>query len=95
MRINTGNDKDSFNVTLHKMNWKSTFDIKKYIIDRNSKYTYDRQTIKYMGKVLSNKDITFEDKNSKNDMTFDIVIEKLILQVILNEKMKYGIIKHH
>ena len=44
-----------------------------------------------MGKVLSNKDITFEDMNSKNDMTFDIVIEKLILQVIVNEKMKYGL----
>ena len=45
-------------------------------MERNSKYTYDRQTIKYMGKVLSKKDITFEDINSKRGMTFYIVIEK-------------------
>ena len=69
------------------MKWKSTFDIKKYIMERNFKYTYDRQTIKYMGKVLTNKDITFEDMNSMSDITFDIVIEKLILQVIINEKI--------
>ena len=45
-------------------------------MERNSEYTYDRQTIKYMGEILSNKDITFEEMNSKSDMTFDIVIEK-------------------
>ena len=45
-------------------------------MERNSKYAYDRQIIKYMGEVLSNKDITFEEINSKSDMTFDIVIEK-------------------
>ena len=83
MKINTGNDQDSFNRTLHKTQWKSIFDIK-YIMERNSKCTYDRQTIKYMGKVLSNKDITFEELNSQSDMTFDIVIEKLILQAIVN-----------
>ena len=63
------------------------FDIKKYILERNSKYTYARQTIKYMGKVLSNKDVIFEEMNSKSDMTFNIVIEKLVLQVIVNEKI--------
>ena len=28
LKINTGNDKDSFNVTLHRTQWKSIFDIK-------------------------------------------------------------------
>ena len=49
LKINTGNDKNSFNVTLHKMRWKSIVGIKQYILERNSKYTYDCQTIKYMG----------------------------------------------
>ena len=33
-------------------------------------------TLKYMGKVLSKKDIIFENINSKSDMPVDIVIEK-------------------
>ena len=63
-------------------------------MERNSKCIYDRQTINYMGKVLSNKDITFEELNSQSDMTFDIVIEKLILQVIVIEKMLFDEIWH-
>ena len=60
LKVNASNDKGSFNVTLHKTKWKSIFDIKKYIMEQNSKYTYDHQTIKYTGNVLSNKNITFE-----------------------------------
>ena len=56
-------------------------------MERNSKYTYVPQTIRYMGKVFLNKDIIFEDINSKSGMTFDIVMGKLILQVIVNEKI--------
>ena len=35
--------------------------------------------IKYMGNVLPNKDVTFEDMNWKTDLTFDIINEELIL----------------
>ena len=28
LKINAGNEKDSFNVTLHKIKWKSIFDVK-------------------------------------------------------------------
>ena len=49
--------------------------MKKIYLEWNSKYTYDRQTIKYMGNVLPNKDVTFKEINSKNDLTFDIIIE--------------------
>ena len=56
-------------------------------MEQNSKYKYECQTIKYMGKVLSNKDITHEEMNIKSEMTFDIVIEKLILQSIVNGKI--------
>ena len=87
LKINAGNDKDSFNVVVHITLWKSIFDIKNYILEQNSKYKYDCQTIKYIGKVLSNKDITFEEMNSKSEMTFDILIEKLILQLIVNDKI--------
>ena len=55
LKIDPGNDKDSFNVVLHRTLQKSIFDIKKYIMERNPEYTYDRQTIKYMGEVLSKK----------------------------------------
>ena len=64
-------------------------------MDRNSKYTYNRETVKYMGKVSSNKDIIFEDMNSKSDTTFDIVIETLILQVIVTEKILVDEIWHN
>ena len=94
MKIDVGNDKDSFNVVLHRTLWKSIFDIKKYIMERNPEYTYDRQTIKYMGEVLTNKDITFEEMNSKSEMIFDIVIEKLILQLIDNDKILVNEIWH-
>ena len=42
-----------------------------------------------MGEVLSNKDIIFEEMNSKSGMTFHIVIEQLILHVIVNEKILF------
>ena len=76
LKIDPSNDKVSFSVVIHRTLWKSIFDIKQYVMERNPEYIYDRQTIKYMGEVLSNKDITFEEMNSKSDMTFDIVIEK-------------------
>ena len=79
LKIDDGNDNSSRSVVIHRTLWKIMFDIKKYSMERNPQYTYDRQTIKYMGEVLSNKDITFEEMNSKSEMTFDIVIEKLIL----------------
>ena len=87
MKIDAGNAKRSVSVVLHITLWKSIFDIKQYIMERNTKYTHDRQTIKYMGEVLSNKDITFEEMNSKSGMIFDIVIEKLFLQLIVNDKI--------
>ena len=74
---------------------ETIFDTKQYIMERNPKYTYDRQTIKHMGKVLSNKDITFEEMNSKSDMSFDIVIEKLYLQSIVNDKILVDEIWHN
>ena len=43
LKIDVGNEKDSVNVTLHKMKWKSILDVKEYILERKSKYTYDRQ----------------------------------------------------
>ena len=64
-------------------------------MERNPKYTYDRQTIKYMGEVLSNKDITFEEMNSKSGMIFDIVIEILFLQLIVNDKILADEIWHN
>ena len=79
LKVDDGYEKDSFNITLHKMKWKSILDVKKHIFERKSKYTYGRQTIKYMGNVLPNKDVTFEDMNWKTDLTFDIINEELIL----------------
>ena len=52
LEIDPGNDKDSFNIVIHKTLWKSIVDIKQYVMEQNHEYTYDRQTIKYMGKVL-------------------------------------------
>ena len=69
--------------------------IKKIYLERNFKYTYDRQTIKYMDNVLPNKDVTFKEINSKNDLTFDIIIETLILQEIVNEKILVDKIWHN
>ena len=40
-----------------------------------------------MGNVLPNKDVTLEEMNSKNILTFDIITEKLILQEIVYEKI--------
>ena len=34
---------------------------------------------------LPNKDVTFEEMNRKIDLTFDIIIEDLVLQNIVNE----------
>ena len=64
-------------------------------MERNPKYTYDRQTITYMDEVLLNKDITFKEINSKNDLTFDIIIEERILQEIANEKVFVDEIQHN
>ena len=64
-------------------------------MERNPKYTYDRQTVTYMGEVLSNKDITFKEMNSKSEITFNIVTQKLILQLILNDKILVDEIWHN
>ena len=40
-----------------------------------------------MGNVLPNKDVTLEEMNSNNELTFDIITEILILQEIINEKI--------
>ena len=77
------------------MRWKSMFDVKVPFFQMNSKYTYDRQTIKYMGNELPNKYIIFEQMNSKNYLTFDIIIEKLILEDIVNEKIFVDEIWHN
>ena len=64
-------------------------------MELNPEYTYDRQTIKYMGEVLSNKDITFEEMNCKRDMVIDIVIEQLFLQSIINDIILVDKIYHN
>ena len=48
-----------------------------------------------MGEVLSNKDFTFEEINSKSEIIFDIVIEKLYLQSIVNDKILVDEIWHN
>ena len=40
-----------------------------------------------MVNVLPNKDVTFEEMNRKIDLTFNIIIEDLVLQNIVNEKI--------
>ena len=64
-------------------------------MEQNPEYTYDRQTIKYMGKQLSNKNIAFEEMNSKRDMVIDIVIEQLFLQSIVNDIILVDKIYHN
>ena len=64
-------------------------------MEQNPEYIYDRQTIKYMGEVLSNKDITFGEMNCKRDMVIDIVIEQLFLQSIVNDKILVDKIYHN
>ena len=68
--------KANFNITLHRMKWTSIFYVKIYILERNSKYTCDRQRMKYMGNVLPHKDVIFEEMNRRTDLTFDIIIEE-------------------
>ena len=95
LKIDPGNDKDSFNIVIHKTLWKFIFDIIQYVMEQNHEYTYDRQIIKYMGKVLSKKDITFEEMNCKRDMVLDIVIEQFSLQSIVNDKILIYKIYHN
>ena len=87
LKIDTGNDKESLNLVIHKTKCKSNCDVKKYVMEQNHEYTYDRQTIKFMGEVLSNKNITFEEMNCKSDIVLDIVIEQLFLQSIVDDKI--------
>ena len=77
------------------MEWKSIFDVKTYFFEQKSKYTYDRQTIKYMGNVLPNKNVTFEEMNWKTYLTFDIIIEELILKMITDEEVIFDEICQH
>ena len=95
LKIDAGNDKDSVNVVLHRTLWKSILNIKQYGMEQNPEYTHDRQTIKYMGEVLSNKDIIFEEMNCKRDMVIDIVIEQLFLQSIITDKILIDKIYHN
>ena len=55
LKIYTGNDKESKNLVIHKTKWKSIFDVKKYVMEQNHEYTFDRQSIKYMGEVKKKK----------------------------------------
>ena len=86
LKIYTGNNKESKNLVLHKIKWKSFYDVKKYVMKQNNEYTIDRQSIKYMGEVISNNSITFEEMNCKIEMILDIVIEELSLQSIVDDK---------
>ena len=60
LKIYTGNDKESKNLVIRKTKWKSIFDVKKYVMEKKHESTFDRQTIKYMGEVISNNNIKFE-----------------------------------
>ena len=60
LEIYTRNDKESKNLIIHKTKWKSIFDVKKYVMEQNHESTFDHQTIKYMGEVISNNNIKFE-----------------------------------
>ena len=95
LKADTSNDKESLNLVIHKTKWKSIFDIKKYVMEQNHEYTYDRQTIKYMGEVLCNKNVTFQGINCKSDMVLEIVIEQLSLQSIVNDNMLIDKIYHN
>ena len=94
LKIDTGNDKESLNLVIHKTKWKYNCDVKIYVMEQNHEYTYDRQTIKYMGEVLCNKNITFEEMNCKSDIVLDIVIEQLSLQSIVDDKILIDNIFH-
>ena len=64
-------------------------------MEQNHESTFDRQTIKYMGEVISNNNITFEEMNCKSDIVLDIVIEQLFLQSIVNDKILIDKIYHN
>ena len=57
-------------------------------MEQNNEYTIDRQSIKYMGEVISNNNITFEEMDCKSEMILDIVIEELSLQSNVDDKIK-------
>ena len=94
LKIYTGKNKESKNLVLHKIKWKSFYDVKKYVMEQNNEYTIDRQSIKYMGEVTSNKNITFEEMNCKSEMILDIVIEELSLRLIVDDKILIDNIFH-
>ena len=79
LKIFTENNKESRNLTLHKIKWKYFYDVKKYVMKQNNEYTIDRQSIKYMGEVISNNNTTFDEMNCKIEMILDIDIEELSL----------------
>ena len=67
---------------------KSLYEIKTFILNHNKSYTFDRQTIKYMGNALPNEDIKFADKNYQRNLIFDIVIEnEIIMEVLSNDNI--------
>ena len=94
LKIYTGNDKESKNLVIRKTKWKSIFDVKKYVMEQNHEYTFDRQSIKYMGEVISNNNITFEEMDCKSEMILDIVIEELSLRSIVDDKILIDNIFH-
>ena len=95
LKIDPGNDKEILNIVINKTKRISIFDIKKYVMEQKHEYTYDRQTIKYIGEVLSKKDITFKEMNCKRDIVLDIVIVQIYLQSIVNDKILIDKIYHN
>ena len=68
---------------------KSLYDVKTFIQNHNKDYTFDRQTIKYTGNDLTDKDITFAEKNRKRNLMFDIIIKEKIMEVLMNDKVNF------
>ena len=88
LKIFSENNKESRNLTLHKIKWKSFHDVKKYVMKFNNEYTIDRQSIKYMGEEISNNNTTFDELNCKIKINLDIFIEELYLQPNIDDKIK-------
>ena len=63
LKIFSENNKESKNLTLHRIKWKFFHDAKKYVMKFNNEYTIDRQSIKYMGEEISNNNTKFDELN--------------------------------
>ena len=67
----------------------SLYDAKIFIQDHNKDNSFERQTIKYMGNDLPDKDITFDEKNWKRNLMFDIIIKEKVMKVLMNDKVNF------